>query len=337
MEAPPLQYTKTTDGYSIAYMTLGTGPVLVFLPDVFQHAERLWSRGPTGRTLQYLAQRFQVILYDSRGQGMSQRGLSEAHQMSDYEIDLEAVIEASRAERVALFGPNYFGHVAMRYAIAHPGIVTALVLCDTESGSSLLRPELNELARTNWDLFLLIVARTLFPRGDTTALVSYFHASADAPDHLRLIDVVSGSNGLSVAPQVSVPTLILAPIEDRAVPGSTGWGKLVAPMIPSAQLVLAQNHYARVGETTAIALSIESFLSSLTQTPASARVAPDGLSVREREVLRLIAAGKSNQQIADDLVISLNTARKHVANILDKTGTANRTEAAGYARDHGLT
>jgi DNA-binding NarL/FixJ family response regulator len=54
------------------------------------------------------------------------------------------------------------------------------------------------------------------------------------------------------------------------------------------------------------------------------------------EVLRLVAAGKSNTQIADELVISLNTARKHVANILDKTGTANRTEAAAYARDHGL-
>jgi DNA-binding CsgD family transcriptional regulator/pimeloyl-ACP methyl ester carboxylesterase len=335
MEAPPLQYTKTTDGYSIAYMSSGSGPALVFLPDVFQHAERLWSRGPTGRTLQYLAQRFQVILYDSRGQGMSQRGLSAAHQMSDYEIDLDAVIKASRAERVALFGPNYFDHVAMRYTVAHPGIVTALILKDTESGSALLRAGLNEVARANWDLYLLLQARTLFPRSDTTALVSYFHASADAPDHLRLIDAVLGSNGVSVASHVSVPTLILAPIEETAVPGSTNWGKLLAPMIPSAQLVLAQNHYARVGETTAMALSIESFLSSLTHTAAGARV-PDGLSVRELEVLRLIAAGKSNQQIAEALVISESTVAKHVTGILAKTESANRTEAGAYAHKHGL-
>jgi DNA-binding NarL/FixJ family response regulator len=65
-------------------------------------------------------------------------------------------------------------------------------------------------------------------------------------------------------------------------------------------------------------------------------ISTSGLSSRESEVLRLVAAGQSNKQIADELVISLNTARKHVANILDKTGTANRTEAAGYARDHGL-
>jgi NarL family two-component system response regulator LiaR len=60
------------------------------------------------------------------------------------------------------------------------------------------------------------------------------------------------------------------------------------------------------------------------------------LSSRELEVLRLLAAGRSNQQIADDLVISLNTVRRHVSNIFDKTGAANRTEAAVYARDHGL-
>jgi len=53
-------------------------------------------------------------------------------------------------------------------------------------------------------------------------------------------------------------------------------------------------------------------------------------------VLRLVAAGRSNQQIADALVISLNTVARHVSNIFDKTGAANRTEAADYATRHGL-
>jgi DNA-binding NarL/FixJ family response regulator len=63
---------------------------------------------------------------------------------------------------------------------------------------------------------------------------------------------------------------------------------------------------------------------------------PHGLSQREVEVLRLVAAGRSNQQIADELVISLNTVRRHVSNVFDKTGVANRTEASVYARDHGI-
>jgi len=63
---------------------------------------------------------------------------------------------------------------------------------------------------------------------------------------------------------------------------------------------------------------------------------PDGLSEREVEVLRLVAAGKSNQQIADELVISLNTVFRHVSNIFNKSGATNRTEAAAYANRHGL-
>ena len=72
-------------------------------------------------------------------------------------------------------------------------------------------------------------------------------------------------------------------------------------------------------------------------TPAStAAPSPNGLSAREVEVLRLIAAGRSNQQIANELYISLNTVARHVAHILDKTGAANRTEAAAYAFREGL-
>jgi DNA-binding NarL/FixJ family response regulator len=61
---------------------------------------------------------------------------------------------------------------------------------------------------------------------------------------------------------------------------------------------------------------------------------PDALSPREVEVLRLIAAGKSNRDIADALYISLNTVATHVRNILTKTGCTNRTEAAAYALRH---
>ena len=63
---------------------------------------------------------------------------------------------------------------------------------------------------------------------------------------------------------------------------------------------------------------------------------PDGLSQREVEVLRLITLGKSNPEIAEELFISPNTVGHHVTNILNKTNTSNRTEAALYASRHGL-
>ena len=70
--------------------------------------------------------------------------------------------------------------------------------------------------------------------------------------------------------------------------------------------------------------------------PVPAPAYPDGLSAREVEVLRLIAAGKSNREIAEELFISHNTAGHHVSSILNKTTSANRTEAASYANRHGL-
>ena len=54
-------------------------------------------------------------------------------------------------------------------------------------------------------------------------------------------------------------------------------------------------------------------------------------------MLRLLAIGRSNADIAMVLEISLNTVATHVRNILAKTGCANRTEAAAYAMRHGLT
>ncbi|MCH8910529.1 MAG: hypothetical protein IH867_07295 [Chloroflexi bacterium] len=63
---------------------------------------------------------------------------------------------------------------------------------------------------------------------------------------------------------------------------------------------------------------------------------PDGLSEREVEVLRLIAAGHSNQKIADELFLSRYTVVRHVSNIFGKIGAANRTEAATYANRRGL-
>jgi DNA-binding CsgD family transcriptional regulator len=64
---------------------------------------------------------------------------------------------------------------------------------------------------------------------------------------------------------------------------------------------------------------------------------PAGLTGREVEVLRLIAAGHSNRAIAQALFISPNTVLHHVSNIFTKTGAANRAQAAAYATRHGLT
>ncbi|WP_395245461.1 ATP-binding protein [Agromyces sp. MMS24-K17] len=70
---------------------------------------------------------------------------------------------------------------------------------------------------------------------------------------------------------------------------------------------------------------------------ASAAPGIGGLTARETEVLRLVAAGLSNREIANELVISEHTAANHVRSILTKAGVPNRTRAARFAREQGLT
>ena len=60
------------------------------------------------------------------------------------------------------------------------------------------------------------------------------------------------------------------------------------------------------------------------------------LTSRELEVLQMLAAGMPNQRIARELVVSLDTVKKHVSHLLGKLGAASRTEAVARARQLGL-
>jgi LuxR family transcriptional regulator, maltose regulon positive regulatory protein len=61
------------------------------------------------------------------------------------------------------------------------------------------------------------------------------------------------------------------------------------------------------------------------------------LSERESEVLRLIAAGLTNQQVCDALYISLNTVKTHSRHIFRKLGVSSRTQAIRYAHENGIS
>jgi NarL family two-component system response regulator LiaR len=101
-----------------------------------------------------------------------------------------------------------------------------------------------------------------------------------------------------------------------------------------AELVRAihQVHQGQPSLEPSIALKMLQEISHPSQRPPT----PEPLTEREMEVLRLLAQGKSNREIADQLVITELTVRTHVSNILGKLHLASRTQAALYALKEGL-
>jgi DNA-binding NarL/FixJ family response regulator len=140
-----------------------------------------------------------------------------------------------------------------------------------------------------------------------------------------------------------------APAHSSALRGSChGWQELDAPYEAARARVLlgvacrsmddhdsshlelaaARQVFAELGAVTELA-----HIDSLIQRTSNAY----GLTTRELEVLRLVAAGKSNRAIAEDLVISDHTVRRHLQNIFRKLGVSSRPAATAFAFQHDLT
>ncbi len=110
---------------------------------------------------------------------------------------------------------------------------------------------------------------------------------------------------------------------------------VVHERLAAAHAAAGESARAEAEQATAAAI-----YAGLGAAPDLARVQrrsrPGGLTEREVEVLRLVATGASNQQVASELTISQKTVSRHLANLFTKIGVSTRTAAAAWARDHGV-
>jgi pimeloyl-ACP methyl ester carboxylesterase/DNA-binding CsgD family transcriptional regulator len=337
MVQPAVQYVTTRDDINVAYTVSGAGRPFVYVPNLVSHALLNWERPAIGRWMRALAERFRLVTYDSRGSGMSTRGLRQDHSFDDYQLDLEAVIDCLHLEDFVLFGQGSGVQIAVRYATQHPERVTALVLLGASlSVQSRRAGELmfRALPEQDWDMFLHTIARTSSPE-NVAATVDILRQSVTQEEWL-LSRSRYKDDSEAVFRQLRTPSLVLHQRNFFNLPIEAS---MEVAQLSRGQLFVIDGSDFLGDETQAIA-AIETFLAGLpnrgsaSNQPAGQGI--EGLSARELEVLRLIAVGRSNLQIADELVLSVNTVQRHISNIFSKTGAANRTEAAGYARDHGL-
>jgi DNA-binding CsgD family transcriptional regulator/pimeloyl-ACP methyl ester carboxylesterase len=244
--------------------------------------------------------------------------------------------------KFVLLAHSAMGKIAVHYAVTHPDRVTALALyqyADLHAGT---RTGLLDMAKSDWTLLLQSAGRLGWPWVNPETIVPVLSDSIRQEDFLREYEVMSAQSGDEMLRNLRVPVLVMATRDQSRPTGGEPEARRIAAVIPDARLVLFDDVYGGFdsdgnGVRPAIA-ALQKFLAEIEDEAPSINPSPasDGLSAREIEVLRLLAAGRSNQQIADELVISPNTVNRHVSNIYAKTGAANRAEAASYATRNGL-
>ena len=150
------------------------------------------------------------------------------------------------------------------------------------------------------------------------------------------------------ASQVQAPTLVIHRRDDALIPCS--WGRDVAARIPGARFLPlpGTSHIFRPGEPEGdeFVAAVIRFLgddAGAESEPAQRRTARitgreggSSLTARETEVLRLIAQGHSNQEVAAQLSLSVHTVNRHAANIYRRLGARGRAEAVATAVSRGL-
>jgi DNA-binding CsgD family transcriptional regulator len=208
-----------------------------------------------------------------------------------------------------------------------------------------------DIIRTHWGLGSHLLSDMHMPGADAAARAWFARLQHEAatPEMAAAL-LLNRLNSGNLAENVVVPTLVLHRRSDLAVAFEDG--RRLAAMLPNARLVPLEGdvHLPFLGDSDALVRAILDFcgepaavktpatsgLATSAPLPASVPTAADGLSPREMQVLRLLAAGESNKEIAAALAVSVATAERHIANLYGKIGARGRADAIAYAHRHGL-
>jgi len=198
----------------------------------------------------------------------------------------------------------------------------------------------------------LVLARVLLAQERPTealALLDRLHAAAAAQDRTGSLIEIGALRALALAASGQDADAVNALAGALTLACPRGYVRVFADEGPPmaallAQLIASQRSGGAVAEVPL------GCLARLQRALRAQGVAPDAgpgrvtaapglvdpLTSRELEVLEMLAAGTSNQAIAGQLVVTLDTVKKHVSHVLSKLGAANRTEAVARARELGL-
>jgi pimeloyl-ACP methyl ester carboxylesterase/DNA-binding CsgD family transcriptional regulator len=355
IESPPnqtIRFCRAADGTRLAYAVHGSGPPLVVVSCWLSHLQHDWQSPVWRHFLEDLGAIATVVRYDERGFGMSD------WTVDDFSIearlgDLEAVLHATGHERFALLGMSGGSAVALAYAARHPERVTRLILYGTVCGIPVelegdeqeVEETYRQMIRVGWakdDPTFRRVFTTRFIPGATEEQLAWFddlQRMSTSTDNAVASRIARQAVDLTdEIPTIAAPTLVLQALGDRSTTFDNA--VMVSSQIPGARLVPldSRNHILLADEP-----AWPVFMAEVTEFLAPER-RPSGdpggdrpsepLSARELDVLRLVADGRSNDQIATALTLSVRTVERHLSNIYAKLGLTGRAARAGAVGEY---
>ena len=360
----PIRYARTTDDVSIALWTLGSGEPLIYMAgSPWCHVELL--RVPECvRWYEQLAEERLLVRYDVRGTGYSTREVDD-HSLNAQILDLEAVIEAVGLEKFSLFAAANAGPVAIAYAARFPQRVSSLILwCTWASGTEILSPRIDAwrgLLDHDWELMTDTCAHLAlgWSEGEIGRLAAENLRENITPGVMKVaLDAVGEFNVSAILPEIEAPTLVFSRPNISWIPAQAA--RTLASLIPDSRLSILEGESTApyLGDTEAVITALRQFLDFggqpsrdsaefevPTETGLPGGNAPrsddqenalKGLTNRESQVLTLVAGGKTNNEVADELVLSIRTVERHIGNIYSKIGARGRADATVFALTQGL-
>ena len=249
-----IKFCTAPDGVRIAYAIAGEGPPIVRAGSWLTHLEFDW-KGPLMRhMLEGLAEHRQLVRYDVRGTGLSDREVRDIS-FDHFVTDLGAVVDAAGLKRFPLFASSQAGAVGIAYAVRNPERVSHLILLGAYARGAAHRPTqgpefvnaLRSVIRQGWgsdDPSYRQLFSSQFLPGGTPEQLRWFSerqrisATADVAEKIYAANMAVDVRGL--LPQIKIPTLVLHCRGDRRVP--LEMGHELAALIPGARFVLLESN-----------------------------------------------------------------------------------------------